>query len=524
MRRRDLLTGIVGTVAATTLGAGASLMPGAAARAAGSGVGTFRLGWRWPERLAPKRRPPEIYSHMEQWYGSLFWTGLTRFSPSGDWTVEPALALEWTPANGAREWRFRIRDDAIWHTGAPVTAAQCAASLNELTHPDAPSRPGYKYRKRHRLIYPVTWRAIDATTLASSSEEPEWSLPALLARPAYCIVDTESPITPKNAAQVVGNGSFRCVEWQIEKGIIGERFAEYFDPARPQIQEITAKNYEGWIGKDQVKEFFDDRIVDATGPVHLVNSFEIVREKLRGRATLVKTILTSYHAVVAASRHTDPAVIAAIKAILPREEIASNQWNGQGAIGADHTVSDGFGLDLELDPVTEDPDRAKHLLAQAGIDRIRLFEERVKYRGTRVTAHKHAEALTNAFARIGVKVKRVTKPIDARQRTGRKDVVWIQRKSEGDAVHSLWHLYGGPGTRDGVKRANWETHRRRRKPQRPHQQGTEKPTGQCPDRNHPCRSRACSARGTWRCPGVQHRYYCVRARTYLISRKAQHCQ
>ena len=461
MRRRDLLTGIAGTVAATTLGAGASLMPGAAARAAGSRGGTFRLGWRWLQRLAPKRRPPEIYSTMEQWYAQLYWDGLTRYSGRGDWTPEPALALEWTPTKRGREWHFRIREDATWHTGAPVTAAQCAASLNALTHPDAPKHKAWKRIKRHRLMYPVSWRAVDATTLVGVSDEPEWALPSLLARPAYRIVDPTSPIAPKFADQVVGNGPFVCVEWSTDQGIIGRRYDGYYDDDLPRVDAIALQNYDGTKGKDQVAGL-SRREVDATGPAVIrpqkgeaQRNFETVQKKYAGRVTFARTIMTTYQAAIAASKHTDPAVIEAIKAVLPRQEIAGKQWNGQGIIGADHPVSEAFGLALALDPVIADPDRAKHALARADIDRIRIYTERAKYKGSRDIEHGHARTLAQALGNIGIKTQLVERPIDARQRTGRGDIVWISRKSEGDAIHALWQLYGGSGPEKNAKRVNW---------------------------------------------------------------------
>ena len=118
-------------------------------------------------------------------------------------------------------------------------------------------------------------------------------------------------------------------------------------------------------------------------------------------------------------------------------------------------MSEAFGLGLDLDPVIADPDRAKHALARADIDRIRIYTEPAKYKGSRDIEHRHARTLAQALDAIGVKTRLVKRPIDARQRTGRGDIVWISRKREGDAIHALWQLYGGPGPDKNATRANW---------------------------------------------------------------------
>ena len=401
---------------------------------------------------------------MEQWYAQLFWDGLTRYSPRGDWTPEPepALALEWTPSKHGREWHFRIREDASWHTGAPVTAAQCAASLNALTHPDAPKqKAAWKRIKRHRLMYAVSWRAVDATTLVGVSDEPEWALPSLLARPTES--STRHRPSRRNSLIRSSATDHSCASSgpPTTESSLGDTTATTTTTcpvSTPSHCKITMAPKAHTKSQDSQQR----HEVDGTGPAVIrpnngeaQRDFEAVQKKYTGRVTFARTIMTSYQVAVAASKHTDPAVIEAIKAVLPREEIAGKQWNGQGIIGADHSVSEAFGLALALDPVIPDPARARAALARADIDRIRIYTERAKYKGSRDIEHAHARTLAQALGAIGIKTQLVERPIDARQRTGRGDIVWISRKSEGDAIHALWQLYGGSAPQDNAKRVNW---------------------------------------------------------------------
>lgn len=56
---------------------------------------------------------------------------LVRFD--GDLQPLPQLAQAWEVSPDGRRWRFRLRDDARWHDGRPVTAADVAFTFNYLT-------------------------------------------------------------------------------------------------------------------------------------------------------------------------------------------------------------------------------------------------------------------------------------------------------------------------------------------------------------------------------------------------------
>lgn len=61
---------------------------------------------------------------------SLVYSGLVALGP--DQTVVPALAESWTVEDEARTWTFRLRDDARWHDGEPVTARDVVFTIGLL--------------------------------------------------------------------------------------------------------------------------------------------------------------------------------------------------------------------------------------------------------------------------------------------------------------------------------------------------------------------------------------------------------
>ena len=65
---------------------------------------------------------------------ALLFAGLVRNGPNG--SVVPDLASRWSSSDDGRTWTFEIREDAFWHDGQPVTAADVAFTIHTLQDPD----------------------------------------------------------------------------------------------------------------------------------------------------------------------------------------------------------------------------------------------------------------------------------------------------------------------------------------------------------------------------------------------------
>jgi peptide/nickel transport system substrate-binding protein len=64
---------------------------------------------------------------------ALVFEGLVRLDASGD--PQPALASSWTSSPDGATWTFRLRADAAWHDGTPVTADDVAFTVGTLQDP-----------------------------------------------------------------------------------------------------------------------------------------------------------------------------------------------------------------------------------------------------------------------------------------------------------------------------------------------------------------------------------------------------
>lgn len=70
---------------------------------------------------------------------SLIFGGLTRFNARGE--VEPDLVADWEIADDALSYTFRLRKNAYWHDGSPVTADDVILTVRLLQDPDFPGPP-----------------------------------------------------------------------------------------------------------------------------------------------------------------------------------------------------------------------------------------------------------------------------------------------------------------------------------------------------------------------------------------------
>jgi peptide/nickel transport system substrate-binding protein len=79
--------------------------------------------------------PVTARTRAERALVGLVFSGLVRLGPGA--TYQPDLAESWTVDATGRTWTFRLRDNAVWHDGVPVTADDVVFTVNALKSPDA---------------------------------------------------------------------------------------------------------------------------------------------------------------------------------------------------------------------------------------------------------------------------------------------------------------------------------------------------------------------------------------------------
>jgi len=147
---------------------------------------------------------------------ALVYSGLVRLGPDG--TVAPDLASSWTIADRGSTYTFRIRPDATWQDGIPVTAADVVYTIHTLRDP-AYGGPGASSWRE------VTVSEIDSTTVVFKLATPVASFLQAATQPLL----PEHLLGGVRAANLasaafngapVGTGPFRLVSWDATHALL----------------------------------------------------------------------------------------------------------------------------------------------------------------------------------------------------------------------------------------------------------------------------------------------------------------
>lgn len=174
--------------------------------------------------------------------------GLARFDENAE--PVPELAGSWEIQNDGRRYVFRLRKNALWTDGKPVTADDFVFSWRRILDPATASEYAY-------LLFPV----LNARKVNQGLVEPE-VLGVSAPDPYTLIVELEEPTAfflslvtfeitfPQRRdvierhgeqwtepANIVTNGPFRLVEWKHENRIVLEANVN-FEPAPPPVDRV----------------------------------------------------------------------------------------------------------------------------------------------------------------------------------------------------------------------------------------------------------------------------------------------
>src|SRR5262249_12954543 len=150
---------------------------------------------------------------------------LLRINPTNslsttDFVCDLCTAIP-TPTDDGKTYTFKIRGGVKFHDGTPLTAADVAASWNEIVHP----RPGMTRARQSNCAMVDTVTAPDATTVVFKLRYPTTAfLPALADPFAFIykkdILDKDPHWYERN---IMGSGPFKFAGYETGQSIKGER-------------------------------------------------------------------------------------------------------------------------------------------------------------------------------------------------------------------------------------------------------------------------------------------------------------
>jgi peptide/nickel transport system substrate-binding protein len=164
---------------------------------------------------------------------------------TNDLSPAPALVTEWTPSEDYMTWTLKVRDDAVWHDGQPVTAEDVAFTLGFIADYGMPFFKDY-------VPFSPTFEVVDPTTVLWKSTKPTFAPnvpPYLPILPKHIwerfTTVSDDPKEVRKAAKEfrnespIGSGPFELAEWEKGQFIRFEANPNYWGGQPKSLDEVV---------------------------------------------------------------------------------------------------------------------------------------------------------------------------------------------------------------------------------------------------------------------------------------------
>jgi ABC-type transport system substrate-binding protein len=326
---------------------------------------------------------------------------LIHLTPEGE--LAPGLATEWAVAEDGLSMDLQLREGVVFHDGTPFTAEAVTASLERArTLVDAAP-----------VVTSVAERiaeveVVDDLSVRLTFTEPFYDVEYnLTAQVGAMISPTALAGGVDLEAEDAGAGPYRLTSWRPGESAAYERFEEYWDADANPVARLELRNTPDTqtrfnairSGQVHLTELETSRASDAEAAGLVVNNFDTqgaymvwINSDLFPEWRTEEVRRAFQHAVDRAGLTT------AVTDGLTEPVVQP--------FGSDHPL---YNPDFPGDHYEYDPERARELLDEAGIDDLSL-ELLVLNRPVDVAI---AEALQNQFDEAGVTLRlNVTEPVN----------------------------------------------------------------------------------------------------------------
>lgn len=358
----------------------------------------------------PKSLDPHLVTGVpENHIISSLMEGLISYHPTNDLEPEPGVAESWEHDDAFTVWTFKLRPNAQWSNGDPVTAGDFVYSWERILSPTLGAeyaemlyvlRNGRAFHQGEiQNFSQVGVKALDDRTLEVTLVGPTPHFLNMLKHYSFF------PVNPRaveqfggkanrqnswsTAENYVGNGPFRLTQWTTNQIIKVEKSPTYWDADRVRLSEIHFFPIENVSSEETAFLAGRLHLTSTVSPDKIPTFRESHGEQLRTDPYLG---LYFFRINVTRPPFNDPRVREALNLAVDRRMIAERVAQG-GQAPASGIVPPGLQGYPASEQVQFNPDRARQLLAEAGFPGGQGFPKKEILINTSEAHRKIAEAI-----------------------------------------------------------------------------------------------------------------------------------
>jgi ABC-type transport system substrate-binding protein len=371
---------------ALALGAGGLALLGGRRGHAAPGGGTLTLGM---VNYPPNIRPFEATGSSQILVKQCLYRGLLSYDAQG--ALVPEVAAEWRAESPAVHV-FRLREAARFHNGDRVTADDVKFSIEQI----AAAKSTAYLRADFGIVDRV--EVVDASTVRIVLQQPSAPFPHLLASFHAPILSAKVGAADPNPP--VGCGPFRFVSAERGVAIEVERFADFYKPGLPKLARIRFQAYGDENLRVAALQAGDVDIIEGV-PWQNMDGLE-KNARIRMDSTIGPFMYLVFN--VKSGPFTNPKLRQAVAFAIDRAEVVKATMYGRGKPLEALPYPPGTPFADAEDRLWEhDPDRAKKLLAEAGM--AGGFAAKLLATSSPLLHQYTAEVVQQHLAKIGVQVE-----------------------------------------------------------------------------------------------------------------------
>ncbi|AVP59136.1 ABC transporter substrate-binding protein [Pulveribacter suum] len=278
---------------------------------------------------------------------------LTKINSDG--SVSPLLAEGWEVSPDLKTYTFRLRRGITFHNGEPFNAEAVKFSLDRAGGDKSTN-------KDRRTFAALTTQVVDEHTVVVINKDIDPDLLFLLGQATAVIVEPKS--ADSNAAKPVGTGPYKLGAWSRGASVSLLAWDQWRDASKIRIRRALFRFIPDPAAQVAALLAGDVDVFPRVTPRSMAQFKGNPRFQVLISGSRAKTILAMNNAKKPLD---DVRVRRAIAAAIDRKAVIQGAADGLGVPIGSHYVPGAFGYVDTTGINPYDPDKARRLLAEAGV-------------------------------------------------------------------------------------------------------------------------------------------------------------